>query len=38
LESMQQALLTGAMSPPGTAVGGSLLMPHLKPVGDQSTN
>merc|ERR1712014_97189 len=38
LDNMQQALLTLAMSPPGTAVGASLLIPHLKPVGHQSTN
>merc|ERR1740138_84522 len=27
-----------ARSPPGTTVGGWELMPHLNPVGDQSTN
>merc|ERR1711904_146961 len=30
--------MTFAKSPPGTTVGGWELMPHLKPVGDQSTN
>merc|ERR1712054_602458 len=35
---MQTALMTLAKSPPGTTVGGWELMPHLKPVGDQSTN
>merc|ERR1719191_846121 len=35
---MQQARITLAKSPPGTTVGGWELIPHLKPVGDQSTN
>merc|ERR1711988_1323662 len=35
---MQHARMTLAKSPPGTTVGGWQLMPHLKPVGDQSTN
>merc|ERR1712060_424202 len=35
---MQQARITLAKSPPGTTVGGWELMPHLKPVGHQSTN
>merc|ERR1719285_716391 len=30
--------MTFARSPPGTTVGGWELMPHLKPVGHQSTN
>merc|ERR1719345_711445 len=38
LEIMQQALMTLARSPPGTTVGGWELIPHLKPVGHQSTN
>merc|ERR1719191_1011663 len=35
---MQQARITLAKSPPGTTVGGWQLIPHLNPVGDQSTN
>mmetsp|Transcript_9964 Transcript_9964/g.23845 ORF Transcript_9964/g.23845 Transcript_9964/m.23845 type:complete len:218 (+) Transcript_9964:122-775(+) len=38
LLSMHTARRTGAMSPLGTAAGALWLMPHLKPVGDQSTN
>merc|ERR1711871_854225 len=38
LEIMQHARWTLARSPPGTTVGGWQLMPHLKPVGHQSTN
>src|SRR3989338_1072182 len=38
LESMQQARGTLARSPPATTEGGSWLIPHLKPVGHQSTN
>merc|ERR1711977_456398 len=38
LEIIQQARWTLARSPPGTTVGGWQLMPHLKPVGHQSTN
>merc|ERR1712139_331524 len=38
LETMQQALMTLARSPPGTTVGGWQLIPHLNPVGHQSTN
>merc|ERR1712054_18165 len=38
LEIMQQARCTLAKSPPGTTVGGWELIPHLKPVGHQSTN
>merc|ERR1719330_1110647 len=30
--------MTFARSPPGTTVGGWKLMPHLNPVGHQSTN
>merc|ERR1712110_406902 len=30
--------MTLARSPPGTTVGGWQLIPHLKPVGHQSTN
>merc|ERR1711865_521760 len=30
--------MTLAKSPPGTTVGGWKLIPHLNPVGDQSTN
>merc|ERR1719191_1051478 len=35
---MQQARITLARSPPGTTVGGWELIPHLNPLGDQSTN
>merc|ERR1719191_1679598 len=35
---MQQARITLARSPPGTTDGGWQLIPHLKPVGLQSTN
>merc|ERR1719361_1786367 len=38
LEIMQTALMTLARSPTGTTVGGWQLIPHLKPVGHQSTN
>merc|ERR1719231_1348372 len=38
LEIMQTARCTLARSPPGTTVGGWKLIPHLKPVGHQSTN
>merc|ERR1712216_827840 len=38
LEIMHTARMTRARSPPGTTAGGWELMPHLKPVGDQSTN
>merc|ERR1712158_148859 len=38
LETMQTARMTLARSPPGTTVGGWWLIPHLKPVGHQSTN
>merc|ERR1712187_865264 len=37
-EIMHTARWTLARSPPGTTVGGWQLMPHLKPVGHQSTN
>merc|ERR1711871_734122 len=38
LAIMQHARWTLARSPPGTTVGGWELIPHLKPVGHQSTN
>merc|ERR1712086_42085 len=38
LEMQQHARCTLARSPPGTTVGGWWLIPHLKPVGHQSTN
>merc|ERR1719159_1839454 len=38
LEIMHTARITFAKSPPGTTVGGWYLIPHLNPVGDQSTN
>merc|ERR1711988_572940 len=38
LATMQHARMTLARSPPGTTVGGWWLIPHLKPVGHQSTN
>merc|ERR550534_1044952 len=38
LLNMQTARWTLAKSPPGTTVGGWQLIPHLKPVGHQSTN
>merc|ERR1711871_975556 len=38
LAVMQHARWTLARSPPGTTVGGWSLIPHLKPVGHQSTN
>merc|ERR1711924_513749 len=38
LDIMATARITLARSPPGTTVGGWQLMPHLKPVGHQSTN
>merc|ERR1712110_465339 len=38
LLNMHTARITLARSPPGTTVGGWQLIPHLKPVGHQSTN
>src|SRR3989338_4983314 len=37
-DSMQRARRTLARSPSGTHIGACELMPHLKQVGDQSTN